>query len=152
MAQLTVYAPDELVGKARQHKGRIVFSRIFSNALREAVADVEAQDMASEDTLEATVERFRKQKKEVETPAYKEGLKDGWAWARDEADYSEAVYFLLATTPGFSLTADESDWLKDFFEEEEHDIPFGLEVERSAYIAGYRDGIDRLYREVESRL
>ena len=95
MAQITVYVPDEVAEKAREYRDEIVFSQVFTSALRDAMEAAEArkQSPVPDDDLEATIARLAEQKKDTDRTRQAEAFRDGWDWAK-EASYLDIERFL----------------------------------------------------------
>ena len=155
MAQITVYVPDEVAEKAREYKDEIVFSQVFTSALRDAIEAVEArkQSPVPDDDLEATIARLAEQKKDTDKTRQTEAFRDGWDWAK-EASYLDTERFLRVGSGSDGLpSGPDKIWSRGIMRVrvQRRDLPAEV-VEHDGYRSNFCWGVRSLLIAVKDKI
>ena len=154
MAQITVYVPDDVAAKAREYKDEIVFSQIFTEALKDALVAIEVREPAPENDLGPTIERLKKEKQRSEQLMHQGGFNAGWKWAK-QASYAELKTFVRIGSYVSSdifpsrIASSVKNWARTVVEVPHNDIP---EEDVSTYKDSFYKGMVAFFEAVKDKL
>ncbi|MCG8617465.1 MAG: hypothetical protein MI802_14690 [Desulfobacterales bacterium] len=169
MAQkITLSIPDMLHEKLTEWRSSFNFSKIFQEALTEAIQKKEAlqKRFSEEFDMPDIIKRLREEKQAWENNCYKEGKAEGLRWARS-AHYEDLLYVVnYKDTYRHKDTYDHKDMYElightdyeSYFQDvyEAHDLgrytaETGVDHERK-FMDGWIDGVTSFWNEVKAQI
>ena len=168
--KITISVPDELHVKMENWKESFNFSKVFQDAISDAIQKKESfkKRLKEATTMDQVVERLRKERAETTTDYYEEGKKDGVEFAQS-ASY-EDIQFAISWEPMNALNENlisynpiDNEVLGDYFRDiiEEDPLINFIETRPGNYIPndlfasweeGFVDGIQRFWNEIKTKL
>ena len=157
MAQkITLSIPDMLHEKLTRWRSSFNFSKMFQEALTEAIQKKEELQKRFSDDFDMPdiVKRLRHEKKKWEDSHYKTGKEHGIRWARN-AHYEDLLYVLYIEDT-YSITSDDN--YKTYFEElyEANDLgryaAVGGADHEQRFIDGWFEGVNSFWNEVKEQI
>lgn len=161
-AKFTASVPDALMERMEKWKGSFNWSRLFQDAVTEAITKKEEFQKRMEGEkgdMQAIIERLKKEKEQAEKEWYEQGKTDGLEWAK-AASYDELLYAVAEFPIRDSridvdydfLTGDDvlGDWFKeslDIYMEEQKRKPMFAD-----YDLGWREAVSDFWNEVKDKI
>lgn len=157
MAQkITLSIPDMLHEKLTEWRSSFNFSKLFQEALTDAIQKKEAlqKRFSEEFDMPDIVRRLRQEKEAWEDKFYKTGKHQGLKWAR--AAHYEDLLYVLHLDNTYGIIGDEK--FKDYFETiyEVHDLgqysgEGGVDHERR-FMDGWFHGVRSFWNEIKEQI
>lgn len=154
--KVTVSIPDMLHEKMEKWRESINLSKMFQDAVAEAIQKKEDfQKRIREDLdLHEIIERLRSEKARSEGNYFDLGKRDGLMWAR-LAHYDDLIYALAWDDFGNAV---KDNVLGDYFQEMIKNNTLlesrvdGEGVSFLAYIKGWKNGVEQFWSEVREKI
>jgi len=153
--RISISLPDDLAGELKAHKDSMNISGVCAKALRK---EVDLRKKVSEDTqsLRGTIARLRAQRLEHQEESQEADFLAGGAWAADDADYQEILWFAELREAGTSEDIGASVWggmqeLADTYQDSIRECEYDAALYWTGFMAGVLDVWDRIRAEVEAK-
>ncbi|WP_408998167.1 hypothetical protein ACJ77P_10270 [Syntrophus buswellii] len=151
--KITVTVPAELSEKMGAWKEDFNFSKLFQDAVMEAIKKKEdfRNRIKEEASMEQVIARLRQEKAKLKDDSFEQGKRDGLAWAKD-AHYSALKYAALNFVP-MDYLEEEAIYSYDPFQDEILGEYLKQELNKNEYMSfeTFDDGCmpNKYYREWE---
>jgi len=169
--KITISVPDELHEKMEKWKDSFNFSKVFQDAISEAIQKKEnfQKRLTEVSTMEQVIERLKKEKTEAESDYFEQGKGDGLDWAKT-ASYEDLLYGATKFEPinefsehFISYDPERNEVLGDYFKEiiEENESMGFIETMPgnwvpneffNAWEEGWATGIREFWAEIQDKL
>jgi hypothetical protein len=168
--KVTLSVPDDLFEKIEKWKGSFNLSKIFQRAIAEAIENKEnfQKRLKEEPTMDAIIERLRKEKEEESMSYHELGKQNGLEWAKS-ASYSDLQYALkwetVAELPGNTIGWDPTtdEVLGEYFGGViQRDLLMGFDETGRGHLmpneyfqaweTGWKEAVEEFWKEVEGRI
>lgn len=157
MAQkITLSIPDMLHEKLTEWRSSFNFSKLFQEALTDAIQKKEAlaKRFSEEFDMPEIIQRLREEKEAWENKFYRSGKRQGMAWAR--AAHYEDLLYVLHQEDTYDIIGNER--FKDYFEKiyEDHELgrysgEGGVDHEQK-FMDGWFKGVRTFWSEIKEQI
>ena len=167
MRKFNLSVPDALAAEIDEHREHLgSLSAIFQEAVRAKVQGRKdfLKRLKGDETMDAIIERLRREKAEAQNNYFEKGKQDGLRWAK-AASYNDLEYarrFELVDDEGlydptiplhddqlghYFIDTLEADTLTDPSDDEDELNPFARQ-----WVKGWKEAVVEFWREVENKL